>query len=147
MENILPIYEMWFDGGSRGNSDRKAAAAYIIELDGEAITQKGIYIGDKTCNEAEWTAIIEGLKRAIQLKIEILVVRGDSDLVIKAINSERPAPDPRMRELQKEALQLKHRIKNIIIRHIPRELNKNADRIVNYTLDTEANGGKDWFRS
>lgn len=125
------------DGASRGNPG-PAAIGVVIKSPDETILHKE-YIGHKTNNEAEYIAIIDGLKIIDRTnwensEIKILVYM-DSKLVVNQLNNIWKVKNSRMRLLYNEAKILINKFDDVIIRYISREKNKEADRLANEALD------------
>ena len=72
-----------FDGGSRGNPGVAGTGVVIKALDGTPLITVGRYIGHATNNVAEYMALIDGLRQAKKLGARNLLIRGDSELIIK----------------------------------------------------------------
>jgi len=133
------------DGGSRGNPGDAAIGIVIEEENGSLKKEYGEYIGRATNNEAEYKAVIFALKKLKQLvgkdaiqeaKIEILV---DSELLERQVNGHYKVMEPNIQPLFLEVWNLKVDFNNIKFKHIPREKNREADRMVNAALDKELN--------
>lgn len=137
---------IYTDGGSRGNPGPAALGVVVYKQrpgDGncqELVKQYNEYLGEKTNNEAEYQAVIFALKKVKQLfgknqtkEIEI-EFRSDSELVVKQLNGEYKVKDPKSREFFLEVWNLKIDYKSIIFKNIPREENKEADKLVNEAL-------------
>lgn len=135
MEKIV----MYTDGGSRNNPGPAAVGVYIETLH----KQFGHYIGNKTNNEAEYEAVIFGLKKIKQLvgkektkDIEIECYL-DSEFVERQLNHQYKVKEKNIQELFLEVWNMMLDFKKISFFHIPREKNKVADKLVNQALDEE----------
>ena len=134
------------DGGSRGNPGRAAIGVVFCNEKDQPIKRFGEYLGDNlTNNDAEYSAIIFALKKfkavfgkAIAETTD-LEMRADSELVIKQLNGEYRLTDPKIQQFFIEIWNLKFDFQSVKFKHIPREKNKEADRLVNealsFTLD------------
>src|SRR3989344_6887941 len=126
---------IYTDGGSRGNPGVSAIGA-VIGSKGYAE-----FIGEGTNNEAEYKAVIFALKKAKALlgkeKIKQTEVKlhSDSELLIRQLNGEYKIMEPRIQQLFIEVWNLKIDFGKIQFTLIPREKNKEADRLVNEALD------------
>ena len=126
----VPQYTLYFDGCSKGNPGKGGAGAVIYDNNDNKVYEKSIYIGDKiTNNMAEYYGLITGLEAANDLNIKNLVVKGDSLLVIKQMNSEYKVKHNL--DLYNNAFELKKQIDKIIFIHIDRTQNKVADKLAN----------------
>ncbi|MDO8529547.1 MAG: ribonuclease HI family protein [bacterium] len=130
---------MYTDGGSRNNPGPAAIGVYLETLH----KQFGHYIGNKTNNEAEYEAVIFGLKKIKQLvgkeksgEVEVECYL-DSELVKKQLNHEYKVKEKNIQELFLEVWNLILDFKSVSFQHIPREKNKIADKLVNEALDGE----------
>ena len=77
-----------FDGGSRGNPGLAGIGIVLAADDSTPLVTLGKYIGSATNNAAEYMALIVGLREAAKLRHRKLIVRGDSELVIKQMRGE-----------------------------------------------------------
>lgn len=135
---------IYTDGGSRGNPG-KAAIGVVFYNEREQIIKKfGEYLGDNlTNNDAEYQAIIFALKkfktifgRAISEQSDVLI-KADSEFAIKQLNGEYRLTDPKIQQFFIEIWNLKLDFKSVKFKHISREKNIEADKLVNEVLDTE----------
>ena len=122
MESVVVIHS---DGGSRGNPG-PAAAGVVVEQ-GSRIKKYGEFLGKKTNNEAEYEALIFGLKKAKQLvgkkKSKMTVVKCflDSELVVKQLNHEYKLKEQRIQKYFIEIWNLMLDFKQISFQHVKRE--------------------------
>lgn len=131
------------DGGARGNPG-PAALGYVIKNEkGETLKEHGEYIGEKTNNEAEYRAPIFALKKIKVLwgkekakKTEVQIF-SDSQLVVRQFNREYKVENESMQKFFLELWNLTIDFKNVTFSAIPREKNKEADRMVNQALDAK----------
>ena len=126
---------LYTDGGSRGNPG-PAAYAYVLEAeDGTVLDARGETIGVATNNVAEYRALVAGLQRAVELGASQVEVVSDSELVVKQMRGEYRVKNEALRGLSLEAGRLARRIGDVEYRHVKREHNELADRLVNEALD------------
>ena len=131
------------DGGARGNPG-PAAAGFIIEGDLTGKKDGGEYLGEITNNEAEYRAVVLALKKLKHLvggekaKDSFVEIHVDSELLERQMNGEYKIKDANIKNLFLEIWNLKTDFGEIIFKHIPREENADADRVVNQILDREA---------
>jgi probable phosphoglycerate mutase len=126
---------LYTDGGARGNPG-PAAYGYVLETDdGTVLAAEGEAIGVATNNVAEYRGLVAGLGRAIELAVETLEVRSDSELMVKQMRGEYKVKNEALRKLSVEAGQLARRLGKVEYRHVRREHNELADRLVNEALD------------
>ncbi|MDP1706848.1 MAG: ribonuclease HI family protein [bacterium] len=126
---------IYTDGGARGNPGPAAIGAVVGDK------QYGETIGRATNNVAEYRAVIFALKKARQLigkdkaATTVVEVRSDSELLVNQLNGEYKIKEEDFFPLFIEIWNLKQDFKSVAFRHIPREQNKIADRMVNEALD------------
>lgn len=125
---------LFVDGGSRGNPGPAGIGAVII-CDGDVTETVSEFIGEATSNEAEYRALIAGLKKASELAVASIHVKADSLLMVKQLLGHYKIKSPNIRPLHTEAAALLRRFGRVGIEHIPREANSEADRLVNEALD------------
>jgi len=127
---------MYTDGGSRNNPGPAAIGVYV-----ETLGKKyGEYIGTKTNNEAEYMALIFGLKKLKQLmgksvKQKEIECYLDSELVVKQLNHEYKLKEKHIQEFFIEIWNLMLEFKSVKFIHVRREKNTIADVLVNEALD------------
>ena len=123
------------DGGARGNPG-PAAYAYVLEAeDGTVLAAHGEAIGVATNNVAEYTALVEGLRKAAELQVDEVEVVSDSELLVKQMRGEYRVKNATLRELWDEAGRLARGVGTVTYRAVRREHNELADRLVNEALD------------
>jgi ribonuclease HI len=122
---ILYVYT---DGASRGNPG-DAGIAYVIFNEKKSIIEKfSQYIGKNTNNVAEYLALLSAVEKVITYHPEKVFFYLDSELVVKQLNGEYKIKNVKLIELYKKIKEmLKHCDCEFI--HIPRELNKYADKL------------------
>ena len=123
------------DGGARGNPG-PAAYGFVIEAeDGTVLAAEGKAIGIATNNVAEYSALIAGLKRAVELSVSELEVVSDSELLVKQMTGEYRVKNEALKELSLEASRLARRLGKVSYTAVRREHNELADQLVNEALD------------
>jgi ribonuclease HI len=127
------------DGASQGNPGRAAIGAVIQDGQGKVISTISQAIGHTTNNQAEYRAIIAALEAAIKLGAEEVEVRADSELVVKQLNGRYKVKKASLRPLYQEVVRLTGALKAFTITHIPREQNREADRLANKALASKGN--------
>ena len=132
---------LFTDGGSRGNPG-PAAYAYVLEAaDGTVLDARGEAIGVATNNVAEYTALVEGLRRAVELGVDELEVVSDSELLVKQMRGEYRVKNEALRELFLDASALARKVGRVTYTAVRREHNEPADSLVNDALDRAQSGG------
>ena len=123
------------DGGARGNPG-PAAFGYVLETDdGTILAAHGERIGVATNNVAEYSALVAGLERALELGVDELEVVSDSELLVKQMTGEYRVKNEALKELNERASRLARRVGRVDYTAVRREHNELADRLVNEALD------------
>ena len=126
------------DGASRGNPGA-AAFAYVIARDGESPIEGAGCLGEMTNNQAEYTALVRALERALELGADHgLLIHSDSELLVKQMNGEYQVKSEDLRALFEQAKAMARRFEAVTIRHVRRGENSRADRLCNEALDAAA---------
>lgn len=131
MAKRLIIYT---DGGARGNPGPASIGIVICNERNEMIKECSKFIGKATNNQAEYQAIIYALEKAKQLKVETIDFYLDSELVVQQLNRKFKIKDRNLATLFIKIWNLSQGFKKINFFYIPRERNKEADRLVNQVL-------------
>ena len=128
------------DGGARGNPG-PAAFAYVLEAeDGTVLASYGEAIGVATNNVAEYRALVEGMRRAVELGVNELTVVSDSELIVKQMRGEYRVKNEMLRTLFAEASTLAGKVGSVEYTAVRREHNELADSLVNEALDRASSG-------
>ncbi len=123
------------DGGARGNPGPAAIGVVVRDESGTVVEEVGERIGDATNNVAEYRALIKGIERAAALGADEVELIGDSELIVKQMLGKYKVKNAGMKPLHAEATQALTGFGKWTIRHVRRELNGDADRLVNAALD------------
>src|SRR5438270_13968942 len=134
-----------FDGGSRGNPGPAGIGVVVSAADGTPLVTLGRFIGRATNNVAEYRALITAMEEAKKLGARKIIIRGDSELIIKQMRGEYRVKHPDMKQLYEEAQALLREFDQTKIEHNLRGKNVLADKLANLAMDkkaevTEANG-------
>jgi probable phosphoglycerate mutase len=123
------------DGGARGNPG-PAAYAYVLEAeDGTVLAAHGEAIGVATNNVAEYRALVEGLRKAVEVGIADLEVVSDSELLVHQMRGEYKVKNEALKLLWVDAQELADKLRKVTFTAVRREHNELADRLVNEALD------------
>lgn len=137
MEKIIA----YTDGGARGNPGPAAIGVHVVDNNGSVLKEVSESIGNSTNNFAEYQGVLRGLqtlkelygKKSKEMQFEL---RMDSELVKKQLNHEYQVKEPGLVPMFIEIHNLRvANFPNLILTHVPREQNKEADRLVNEALD------------
>jgi ribonuclease HI len=77
---------LFFDGSARNK--KAGASVVLLDPNGEQVKYMVLLDFDATNNMAEYEALIFGLTAALSLGIWQLLVKGDSQLIIKQVRGE-----------------------------------------------------------
>jgi ribonuclease HI len=126
---------LFTDGGARGNPG-PAAYGFVLETDdGDVLAAEGEAIGVATNNVAEYSGLVAGLRKAIELGVDDLELVSDSELMVKQMRGEYRVKNEALKDLNQEAASLARRLGSVEYRHVKRAHNELADRLVNDALD------------
>ena len=126
--------KLFSDGGARGNPGPAAIGAVLMS-DNKILGEVSKYIGETTNNQAEYQALLAGLSLALEHGIDHLNCYLDSELVVKQMRQEYKVKDKELQKIFVKVWNESLKFKQITYQHIPREQNKEADRLVNLALD------------
>jgi probable phosphoglycerate mutase len=126
------------DGGARGNPGPAGWGAVMQSADGETIAELHGAIGHATNNIAEYQGLIAALTWAIDHGGTSLAVNSDSLLVVQQMRGVFKVKHEGLKPLYGQARLLAHKIGRVTFTHIPREQNKDADRLANVAMDEAA---------
>ena len=132
MKNSITIYT---DGGSRGNPGPAGIGYVIKDSDGNNLELGSKFIGTKTNNEAEYLALISALEQAKKITSEQVNIIADSELMIKQLRKEYKVKQNHLKILLEQVETLSQNFSKITYSHVKRELNKEADLLVNQALN------------
>jgi ribonuclease HI len=126
---------IYCDGGSRGNPGPAGIGVVILDAKKKKLKELWKYIGETTNNIAEYTALIHGLEEAANLKADEITIHMDSELVVKQLCGEYKVKSADIRPLFEKALGILKKFQAFEVKHIGREKNKEADKLVNRALN------------
>jgi ribonuclease HI len=135
---MLDEVVVYFDGGARGNPGPAAIGAVVLDPSSPPPTRLAAVserIGETTNNVAEYRALIAGLEAAAATPSRAVKVRGDSKLVIEQVAGRWKVKQEHLRPLHARACQLLSHYDAVDLAHVRRELNRDADALVNAALD------------
>jgi ribonuclease HI len=135
---VKDLITIEFDGGSRGNPGPAGIGVVLRAKDRTPLVTLGRFIGRATNNVAEYRALITGLEKARELGAKKILIRGDSELVIKQMLGEYRVKNADLRDLYDEAQFLYHQFDEARIEHNYRDKNELADRLANLAMDRKA---------
>ena len=124
------------DGAARGNPGPAGAGAILRDAaTGEVFGEVAQGLGRATNNVAEWTAVRLALEEARRLGASRVDLRMDSELVARQITGIYRVKHPDLKPIHAAVMALLRGFDGYTIGHVPRELNKDADRLSNVAID------------
>jgi probable phosphoglycerate mutase len=140
-ERPANVFTANVDGASRGNPGPASYAVIVRGPDGATRFEAGKYIGRATNNVAEYYALISALDYAVAQGIDRLLVRSDSELLVRQMEGRYKVKSPELRPLYEHARKLARGLAYFAIEHVPRERNREADELANIALDRTSSSG------
>ncbi|MEK9130434.1 MAG: ribonuclease HI family protein [Patescibacteria group bacterium] len=125
--------KIFTDGGARGNPG-PGGIGVVIKYDNKVL-EFSEYIGHSTNNQAEYLAVILALKEAKKIDVKEIDFYLDSELVVNQLNRKYKVKNQELSILFIKVWNLSLEFKKITFTHIPREQNKEADRLANLAMD------------
>lgn len=126
--------KVFTDGASRGNPGDAGIGVLIINSNGK-ITELKKYLGRKTNNQAEYSALILALEHLQKTDNKEIIIHTDSQLVANQMNGKWRVKDEGLKELNSQARKLAIKLDNLTVTYIPRNQNKEADRLANEAIN------------
>lgn len=130
------------DGASRGNPGLAGAGIIIKDAHGHQLETFGKFLGVTTNNQAEYQALIEGLEAVARHQPDSVIVRMDSELLVRQMNGEYKVRNPGLIPLYLKALELVEGLPSVTFQHVPRERNPGADSLANLAIDSRMIKGR-----
>jgi ribonuclease HI len=126
------------DGGARGNPGPAGYGVHLATAAGAPVAEIYGYLGVATNNIAEYAALLALLERALTIQPASLVVRSDSELLVRQMKGEYRVKDPKLKVLHDEARRLLVGLPGTVFEHVRREHNREADALANRAMDERA---------
>lgn len=124
------------DGGARGNPG-PAGCGVVLQVEGGEREEHAVFIGETTNNVAEYAALLAALRRALEIGVVDLVVRSDSELLVRQLNGSYRVRAAHLQPLWRRARALMDRFGRVELVAVRREANTAADRLANQAIDTQ----------
>lgn len=127
---------IYTDGGARGNPGPAGLGVFIVDAEtGKTLKRHSRFLGHMTNNQAEWRAVVDAFEHALELGAEEVELRSDSELVIKQLRGEYRVKNKDLQPLFLRVWNLTRSLKRVSYHHVPRERNRDADKLVNEAID------------
>lgn len=131
------ILHAYTDGAARGNPGDAGVGVIVRTDEGTEYLRLHGYIGKATNNVAEYTALVALLRILSAVSCTRLVIHSDSELMVRQINGQYRVRDRALRKHYAQAVKLLGQMPcTCEVRHIPREQNRDADRLANMGIDS-----------
>jgi ribonuclease HI len=125
----------YFDGGARSNPGPAGYGVYIVDDQGNVQAELHGSLGIATNNVAEYHGLIAALQWAVERGLTQIIVKGDSLLIIEQMRGNYKVKHEGLKPLYLQAKMLVMQIGDVKFAHVPREQNKDADRLSNVGMD------------
>ncbi|MEO8251092.1 MAG: ribonuclease HI family protein [Chloroflexota bacterium] len=127
---------IYTDGAARGNPGPAGLGAILREAEsGAVVAELARFLGVRTNNYAEWTAVEDALSEALRLGATHVDLRMDSELVARQITGRYRVRHPDLKPIHASVMAMLAKLAGYTVGHVPRELNKDADRLSNVAID------------
>jgi len=124
------------DGAARGNPGPSGLGAVLVDAEsGEVLAELARYLGVRTNNYAEWTAVEAALEEALHLGASHVDLRMDSELVARQISGRYRVKHADLKPIHGRVMAMLGQLSGYTVGHVPRERNKEADRLSNVAID------------
>jgi len=127
--------KLFTDGGARGNPGPAAIGAILFDGKNHQIASVKKYIGETTNNQAEYQALLAGLRLALEHKVSSIHCYLDSELVVKQVQGIYRVKEPTLQSLVSQVKSYRSQFRSFSISHVARKYNAQADALVNEALD------------
>jgi ribonuclease HI len=142
-------YIAYVDGGSRGNPGTAGYGVAITDENGDSVVNLSVFLGIRTNNFAEYSGLLGALNYAVSHGYRDLQIYADSELMVKQISGAYKVKSADLKPLFDQAREMISRLHSFRITHIPREKNREADRLANLAMDqsVDSSSPKELFTS
>ena len=139
---------VYCDGAARGNPGPAGFGVFVTDESGRDVETVSGGIGVATNNVAEYRAALAGLEAAAELGATHVLLRSDSRLLVEQLSGRFRVKNPTLIRLHGEVRKLMSQFAEVRFEHIPREQNREADRLANRGVDEWLAGpGRDFVRA
>lgn len=131
----MPWIYVFVDGAARGNPGPAGLGVVFRAPNGDILTSLHSYIGQTTNNVAEYKALLAALEEAQRLGFQQLKIHTDSQLMQRQLAGLYRVKSKRLKTLFQRVERLLNQLRGYDILHVPREENREADRLANLAID------------
>jgi ribonuclease HI len=128
-------WTVYSDGASRGNPGPAGYGAVVRNDDTGEVVELSGYLGHTTNNVAEYQGLLAGLRYVLDHGGGVVRIRADSELLIRQLEGRYQVRHPNLKPFYAEARALLARLERWTAEHVPREHNRDADRLANRGID------------
>ena len=132
-------FTAFIDGGARGNPGPAGWGAQILDQEGAVVAELYGAIGTATNNVAEYHGLLETLRWCVSNQATRVAVKSDSLLLVQQMRGAYKVKSEGLKPLYGQARLLAVQIGRVTFDHVPREKNKDADRLANQAMDEATN--------
>ena len=111
---------------------------HIVDDQGTVLSEQHGSLGVATNNIAEYRGLIAALQWAVEHDLKSFTVRGDSQLIVEQMRGNYKVKNEGLKPLYLQARMLVMQIGDVRFEYVPREQNKNADRLSNLGMDANS---------
>ena len=129
------------DGGARGNPGPAGYGVHVKDEAGRVVAELYGYLGTATNNTAEYAALLALLEYARKEGAATLRILSDSELLVRQIRGEYRVKHPGLLVLHAAARRLMASLPSVVVEHVPRERNVEADALANRAMDLRDSSG------
>ena len=127
---------IYTDGAARGNPGPAGLGAILRDAQtGEVLAELARFLGIRTNNYAEWTAVEDAVRQALELGASQVDLRMDSELVARQISGRYRVKHADLKPIHARVMAMLGQLESYTVGHVPRELNRDADRLSNVAID------------
>ncbi len=146
MERKNTFYNLFSDGGARGNPGPAGIGWILFDPQSQVVALESKYLGEATNNIAEYGALLDAIEYVVKSnkntktkKISEIICHLDSELVVKQLRGEYKVKNADLKEKYIRIKELLLELEEVKFKHVRREKNKLADKLVNISLDAYLN--------
>ena len=125
----------YIDGGARGNPGPAGYGIVITDGAGTTLAELSHFLGHRTNNYAEYSALIAALEWALGHGHRNVRVASDSELLVRQMKGIYKVKSPDLRPLYEAARTLTRKLERFELGHVLREKNRRADKLANQAMD------------
>src|SRR5207248_5813749 len=125
----------YIDGGARGNPGPAGYGIVISDSAGATLAELSRFLGHRTNNYAEYSALIAALEWALAQGHRNLRIASDSELLVRQMKGIYKVKSLDLRPLYEQARSLSRKLERFEIAHVRREKNRRADKLANQAMD------------